>query len=647
MKVAIAQMDNPFGDQSYLPYTAGLLQAYVQEHAEDPARFEFLLPLYRRVAVEDAVAQLKEADVVAFSVSIWNHQLCMKVISELKRNNPDVLTIIGGPQIPADGRSLLEENPALDLAVHGEGERIFLHILEQLPSRDFSEVDGCVYRDGAGVVRCNPCQERIMDLAEIPSPYLTGVFDSLMEAYPDQLWQGLLETNRGCPFGCAYCDWGRDATRRVLRFPMERVRDELRWFAERKVEFIFCCDANFGLLPRDVEIAAMAAAVKAETGYPNALSVQFTKNSSERAFETQRILTQAGMSKGANLAFQSLHPPALECAGRKNISMAEFEKLQHAFQREGITTFTDLILGIPGETYDSFALGVETLIGRGQHNRLQFNNMIMLPNAPMAQTDYREKYGIKTVWNRIVYGYGEPTPETDVVETQEIVVATGSMPPEEWQRTRAFAWMVNLLYFNKLLQVPLLYLKTEADVDVSALVKCFCGEAADGYPVLAELRDRFIAKARAIQEGGEEYELSPEWFNIWWPIDTLSLVMLVHGGKLESFYAQARELIESALREMNVEVPDVLDDAFRLNQALIKVPFNPENHELTLGSNIAGYYRNAVLGEETSLVMAPTRCTILSAEDTWEDWMEWARKALWYGHKAARYIYDYKEESAA
>jgi len=645
INIVIAQMDNPFGDQSYLPYTAGLLQAYVQKHAATPERYNFSLPIYRRLTVKDAVAHCKDADVAAFSVSIWNHQLCMKVIAELKRQKPGILTVIGGPQVPADASLLLEENPALDLAIHGEGERSFLEILERVPENDFSTVDGCGYRDADGRPHCNPRKNRILDMGEIPSPYLNGVFDPLMEAYPDQLWQGLLETNRGCPFGCSYCDWGRSETKKVVQFPMDQVEEEIRWFAEKKVEFIFCCDANFGLLPRDVSIASTAAKMKAQYGYPKAFSVQFTKNSSERAFETQRILTEAGMSKGANLAFQTLHKPALECAGRKNISMSEFEKLQHDFQRENIITFSDLILGIPGETYDSFAQGVETLIERGQHNRLQFNNLIILPNAPMAQPEYREKYRIQTVNNRIVYGYGEATPETDVMETQEMVIGTHSMPPEDWQRTRTFAWVVNLLYFNKLLQVPLLYLKKETNADLGTLVKHFCDESADAYPFLASIRDRFMDKARSIQGGGEEYEFSSTWFNIWWPIDTLSLVDLIYAGKLDDFYREAGALLRSGLEAMQIPVPPAFDDALRLNQALMKVPFVTENIELKLNSTIAGFYHDVIHGLDASMEMTPTTCRIFASKDTWDDWMVWARKAIWYGHKSALYVYDYEEIS--
>ena len=66
---------------------------------------------------------------------------------------------------------------------------------------------------------------------------------------------------------------------------------------------------------------------------------------------------------------------------RQNISLGTYEELQRRFTEDGIPTYSDFILGLPGETYDSFADGVATLIQNGQHNRIQFNNLSVLPNA--------------------------------------------------------------------------------------------------------------------------------------------------------------------------------------------------------------------------------------------------------------------------
>ena len=61
-KVGLVQINNSFSGQSYLPYSVGILQAYAQQHLSRPDEFEFLLPIYSRIAVDDAVEQLVDAD---------------------------------------------------------------------------------------------------------------------------------------------------------------------------------------------------------------------------------------------------------------------------------------------------------------------------------------------------------------------------------------------------------------------------------------------------------------------------------------------------------------------------------------------------------------------------------------------------------
>ena len=191
----------------------------------------------------------------------------------------------------------------------------------------------------------------------MPSPYLEGVFDGLISAHPEVQWVGLWETNRGCPFTCAYCDWGSATKNRVVARDIEELYQEVDWFSRSQVEFIFCCDANFSLLDQDLDIVRRVAANKARHGFPKALSVQSTKNFTDRSYEIYRVMSEAGLSKGVSLSLQSVHPDTLEAIRRKNIPAETFRHAQERLTSLGIETFTDIILGLPNETYDSFVEG--------------------------------------------------------------------------------------------------------------------------------------------------------------------------------------------------------------------------------------------------------------------------------------------------
>ena len=79
-----------------------------------------------------------------------------------------------------------------------------------------------------------------------------------------------------------------------------------------KIEFIFCCDANFGIFPRDYEIAKYVAENKEKYEYPKAFSVQNTKNARDRAYKVQKFLSDYGLNKGVTLSLQSVDKTTLK-----------------------------------------------------------------------------------------------------------------------------------------------------------------------------------------------------------------------------------------------------------------------------------------------------------------------------------------------
>ncbi|HEY2380244.1 MAG TPA: cobalamin-dependent protein, partial [Terriglobia bacterium] len=191
-----------------LPYQTGLLQVYAQAHAADPGRYQFKLPLHRRQSVEDSVSELLGADIAGFSTYVWNIRHSLKIARLLKEREPNVFIMFGGPQVPDRAEDFLRENPFVNVAVHGEGERIFLRLLEAFPSNDWSEIPSISFLNKDGRFIHHPKGPRIEDLGVIPPVYASGVFDPLLAANPNSEWMAPIETNRGCPFSCTFCDWG-------------------------------------------------------------------------------------------------------------------------------------------------------------------------------------------------------------------------------------------------------------------------------------------------------------------------------------------------------------------------------------------------------------------------------------------------------
>ncbi|MGA7935729.1 MAG: B12-binding domain-containing radical SAM protein [Kovacikia sp.] len=640
IKVGLVQINNSFSNQNYLPYSVGLLQAYVQEYAKVPERYEFGLPIYCRLPIAKALEHLRHNHIVAFSTYVWNIKISLEIARRLKQENPEILIVFGGPQVPDRAEAFLRQHPFIDLACHNEGEAVFLDILENFPASNWQEVGSISYLQADGSFVHQPRRERLDDLSLIPSPYLAGVFEPLMLANPQEQWIALWETNRGCPFSCTFCDWGSATQSKVYTFDLERLFREVDWFAAHQIQFVFCCDANFGILPRDLDIAHYVAAIKQQSGYPVALSVQNTKNATERSYQVQKLLADAGLNKGVTLAMQSLDSSTLKSIKRHNISLDSFQELQRRFTRDQVETYTDIILGLPGETYHSFFDGVSQAIENGQHNRIQFNNLSILPNAEMGNPDYQKQYGMVTVESRIVNIHGSLIEsEDDIFETQQLVIATAATPQEDWCKTRSLGWMVALLHFDKLLQIPLIVLHEVCSFSYRELFEVFMEQDLSDFPVLSEIRAFFWEKARDIQTGGEEYCKSAEWLNIWWPADEYIFIKLSVEGKLDTFYRETERLLKQFLTDRFIQIPAILHEAILLNRSLVNQPFQTEDLTLELSYNLWEFYQAVRQGAKVPIEEQPLRYHIDRTSRSIHNWDDWYREIVWYGNKKGAYLY--------
>jgi radical SAM superfamily enzyme YgiQ (UPF0313 family) len=643
--VGLVQINNSFSGQSYFPYSVGVLQAYAQRHLPNPGDFKFLIPIFERIPVEKAVEHLAPADIVGFSAYVWNFRLSLAIARELKRLRPETLIVFGGPQVPNYPDKFMAENPFVDVVVHSEGEKPFTQILENLETRDWNGIPSLSYRGAGGLVQ-TPRVERMRDLDSVPSPYLEGTFDPLMESLPGRKWIVIWETNRGCPFGCTFCDWGSNMLAKIGKWGLERLKAEVDWFAEKKIFYVFNADANFGILPRDLEIAEYFVATKKRTDYPSKFSVQNTKSTTrdamEKSWRVQKVLSDGGLNQGVVVSMQSLHPPTLAAIKRDNMKPEFFKEIQERFTKGGVETMSDLILGLPEETYDSFVRGVSSLIEGGQHNRIQFQNLSILPNAEMGDPAYQERYGMEMVTSRIVNIHGSKAQDDEVPEIQQLVIATKAMPRADWVRTRAFAWWVSLLHFDKVLQEPLVLCHEFTRLPYHILIELFSEEGTfpeSRFPEIGRLRRFFRDKARDIQNGGEEYCHSKDWLDIWWPADEYALIQMTVDERLGEFYGEAERIL-SAVCCHGFLRPKFISDSVFLSQSLLKRPFQTDDLTIVLSLSVRELHRMAVEGKRVTLHTGQFTYRIDRTSERWDTWNDWFERVIWWGNKRGAYQYS-------
>ena len=201
----------------------------------------------------------------------------------------------------------------------------------------------------------------------------------------------------------------------------------------------------------------------------------------------------------------------------------------------------------------------------GQHNRIQFNNLSILPNAEMGDPAYQAKYGMVTVESKIINIHGERVElDDDVPEVQDLVIATSATPLADWRRTRIFCWMTALLHFDKLFQIPLILAHGISGISYRDMIEAFMVADPARFPLIAGINAFFESEARSIQQGGSEYVFSKEYLNIYWPADEYIFVKLTAEGKFDAFYAEAGKLLAETLDGAPRSLPmDVIDEAMQ------------------------------------------------------------------------------------
>jgi radical SAM superfamily enzyme YgiQ (UPF0313 family) len=236
---------------------------------------------------------------------------------------------------------------------------------------------------------------------------LPGLHDVYCMEVPETGW---FYANDVLVHNCTMCDWGSATYTKLRQRESDTILAEMEWMAKHQIDLLYNTDANVGIVKRDYEIVEQLVKIKERYGYPKKFRAAYAKNSNELVFNISKMLADAGMSKGTTLSFQSMDEHTLSIIKRKNIRITNFKELMKRYAEANIPTYTELIIGLPGETYASFANGIDTLLEAGAHDGLQVYTCIA--EGATVTTPDGERY-IETLRSGdVVYGWhqGQVTP---------------------------------------------------------------------------------------------------------------------------------------------------------------------------------------------------------------------------------------------
>lgn len=559
---------NPGKEWTIIPFplNVGFIAAYTQKMLPDL----FDIRIFKDPTVFlDAITN-ETPDVVAFSNYIWNKNLSIEFAGHLKSLHPDCVTVMGGPNYNFTELSWIDafarKVPQVDFHIEGEGEAKFYNLMACLQEHDFDlertksaspagsafldskmdelianvalDKDGTWSRfDGIGV---DLTRGRLLDLNDVPSPYLEGLLDEFLK---NTAYCPIIETNRGCPYSCTFCNWGAMGKSKSAMFGQDRVIEELKYIAEHNesiTPYLYVGDANFGLFPRDVEIAQLIRDLKDTKGFPQNVYMYFAKNSSEKVVRIAEILKDM---TPISLSRQTQNDDVLDNIKRANISIDTFNSLAELAKKLGIDSNVELIFGLPGESKKSFLDGVEQIVHQ-KVDGLHIFPAMLLNGSEMGTDASRDHYGLKGEWRLIDGCAGEYGP-IRAMEFEEIITESKAISRDEYFELRLFHFLQTLFLDTKIYKDIDVLLGDSSVVDL--IVEIIENHDNAPAPFRALVRD-FIKQAKA-----EFYPKPPESFSSTMVNDAqkqsvklnpLYIARLLHqDGVREAFHGYLTDLI--------------------------------------------------------------------------------------------------------
>ncbi len=508
VRIYLTDLNNDLRGKPY-PLNVGYIASYLLSQQDGLSVRLFKDPKALCDAIQDAPPHI-----LGMSNFSWNTQLNLAVSQWAKKHNPEIVTVYGGLNLTVNDnssvRGFFRNNPFIDAYVYFTPEETMKFFVQKLIQYDFKlekllaseplpsglmcHVNGEVTK---GTVQMFEFKK---DLDYIPSPYLTGLMDEFI-AHKDLF--PIFETCRGCPYSCTFCCWGARTLSKLQTYSMERVLAELNYIgsAKPKNKYLYCADGNFGILKRDVEIAHHLRRMYDTEGFPDPIFLYLAKNSTDNILEIAKILSPIFQ---VNIARQSESEVVLKNIKRTNISAEAFQKIQKTLDNAHINNQLEIIYPLPGETLQSFYDGLKGIMDKVDPEKAEIRlyPLFLLPGSEMSETQYIEKFGLKTAVRRSCinsgFEYKAKNGESIYsVEVDEIVVSTNTFSFEDAHNIRVFHLFLCMFQTYKIYAHILKYLKEKCSLNAIA----FLQEVVDGimkvsaeeYPFLKGMLDQFLS----------------------------------------------------------------------------------------------------------------------------------------------------------
>jgi putative methyltransferase len=658
-----------------LPILWSSAKTYFEENSKYSPHWQWIPPVITFEGVdevlEDIIAQ--NPTVIGISLYIWNEIFSHALAEKLKERLPNSVIVMGGPQSDVKyNQEFFRQNSYVDVVIPGDayGELSLNNILENVTENNGQlNTDTLTYAyfpDQDKNVQFNALSPKKKDF-KWPNNLYRAQQDTLIPLIQNfskeqgSLWI-TIETSRGCPYKCSFCDWGGGTYTKTVKKPFAYVMDEIAWVGENKIDAIYFTDANFGMFNIDIEYAKKCVSVSKQYGYPKQIYIQPTKVKLHNLFEIYRVLAEGDMLAHYQISIQDLDDNVKKNVDRIDFSFEEqiamFKRLQKI---KYLPVFIECILGLPGSSIAT----IKDSIQRISLEKLPFpigHHWILLPETPAYHPDFREKFKLKTIKGKSSDGIGaisiikqkedkDHDPGVNVSRTSsyelstEYVVGSFSYTTEDWIEMNQLQVFVASMQQTEILNLVADYMWNEHDIKYGDFFHTCLRTVLDDPTVDIILKHDFEKLRESLNDwlAGHKDDVYIDYHEdfkfMLSPVIYYIFISLTH---IDEFF-DAVKLSIAKLITVDDKILDLCD--FSRNR-LLDITYRP-GRKFTTRYDWPKYFNTNEL-EATTKTYEISDTEILAGGKWFDiDWAQYEGTINYYMHYIYRACYDYRSKKTA
>lgn len=400
---------------TFIPVLWPSAKTFYELYGNKVDRYNWILPSLEFYNNKEQIKKkISENPPSVFGVSLyaWNYEVSLEICEWVKNTYPKCLIITGGPQQYFKHHDdWFTKHYFVDASLPSEvyGEVAIKDILDNLTEDNtvnWNKVEKIYYpaRDRSIFTQSKKSTYKLdfnwnYSAFKKQKSFIDQYVNEYNTLYPKSGLHAKIETTRGCPYQCTFCDWGGGVGTKVVLKDYNAVLDDINVLTDFNIDTLFICDANFGInKDRDVNIIKFLSKIKKQKKkLPCLMFGGMAKTNMHFDYLKQIYIEEAknNLSAHHKISIQSFDQDVLKNIKRTDLRANEhWEIADYMKENYGYDAYVELIVGLPGVSLDSWY--EEFTIPYNKNAFVMVYEWYLLPEAEAYDKNYREKFKLIT-----------------------------------------------------------------------------------------------------------------------------------------------------------------------------------------------------------------------------------------------------------